>query len=121
MKAVICKNCNEEFKGRSNKKFCSSSCKNQFHNERNKEKNALFTALNKQLQKNYSVLNQTFEVYRSAPVKLDILEKQGFSVDFHTHTFNAPDGSRYTMVYDLGFKPSFDNQVQIVQLDVNMN
>lgn len=77
MKAVICENCHEEFKGRSNKKFCSTSCKNQFHNHRNKEKNALFNELNKQLQRNYSVLNQTFDIYRSSPVKLEILEKQG--------------------------------------------
>ena len=121
MKAVICENCNEEFKGRYNKKFCSSSCKNQFHNQRNKEKNALFTALNRQLQRNYSVLNQTFDIYRSSPVKLEVLEKQGFSTDYHTHNFNAPDGSRYVMVYDLGYKHSYDNQVQIVQMEVELN
>lgn len=31
-----CKNCNESFNGRSNKIFCNTKCKSDYHNKKNK-------------------------------------------------------------------------------------
>jgi|GEM_PF-1787683 len=116
MKNTTCVQCQRQFEGRANRKYCSLSCKNEFHNERNKEKNSLLIKLNKQLHRNWSVLSKMYELYRSSPIKLEILEADGFTPKFHTHTFNAPDGGKYTMIYDFGFKHHFDNHVQIVKL-----
>lgn len=115
MRTAKCINCEEDFKGRLNKKFCSSSCKNQYHNERNREKNSILISLNKTLHKNWQILDDMYRVYKSAPVKLDILEAAGFKSSFHTHTFNSPVGEKYIMIYDFGFKKHFDNHVQIVR------
>lgn len=117
MKSKECQHCGKEFKGRSNKKFCSNVCKNNFHNEVYRRSNKIVVDLDKKLHKNRSVLKDMFEVYRSSPISLDILKARGFDENFHTHTFNAPSGDRYVMVYEVGFKKSFDGQVQIIELE----
>lgn len=117
MKSKTCTHCNTNFEGRANRKFCSSTCKNEFHNDRNREKNSLLIELNKQLHKNWTLLSKLYTLYRSSPLKLEVLEADGFIPKFHTHVFNAPDGAKYTMVYDYGFKYHFDNHIQIVKLD----
>lgn len=117
MKSIECQHCGTEFKGRSNKKFCSNACKNNYHNEAYRESNQVVLNLDKKLHKNRSVLKDMFQVYRSSPISLDILKARGFDENFHTHTFNAPSGDRYVMVYEVGYKMSFDDQVQIIELE----
>ena len=117
MKAKNCTHCGSSFLGRSNKKFCSLSCKNNFHNEQYREQNMILTKLDKILHKNRAVLLDMYMVHRSSPIQLDILKARGFHPNYHTHIFNSPIGDKYTMIYDVGYKTHFDNQIQIVQLD----
>lgn len=117
MKSKTCPNCKKEFEGRRNKKFCSSNCKNHYHNEEYRNANHTVIKLNKILQKNRNILKELFKVYRSSAIPLSILEAHGFNTRYHTHQFNAPSGDKYTMVYELGYKISFDNQIQIVELE----
>ncbi|PWH85572.1 hypothetical protein [Brumimicrobium oceani] len=117
MNLKTCPNCEEEFEGRRNKKFCSVSCKNQFHNEEYRNANHTVINLNKTLLKNRVILKDLFKVYRSSAIPLTILEAHGFNSRFHTHLFNAPSGDRYTMVYEVGYKTSFDNQIHIVEME----
>jgi predicted nucleic acid-binding Zn ribbon protein len=117
MKTKECKCCGSTFEGRSNKKFCSTNCKNDFHNENYRNQNFILYKLDKILHKNRAVLLDMYTIYRSSPINLDILKARGFHPNYHTHIFNSPLGEKYTMIYDVGFKNYFDNQIQIVQLD----
>lgn len=117
MKLKVCPICEKEFKGRRNKKFCSTKCKNQYHNEEYRNANQVVIRLNKVLQKNRTILKSLFKVYRSAAIPMSVLEAHGFNMRYHTHLFNAPSGDKYTMVYEVGYKTSFDNQIHIVELD----
>lgn len=117
MKTKDCISCGSAFEGRLNKKFCSSNCKNSYHNENYRNQNGVLYKLDKILHKNRAVLMDMYTVYRSSPISLDILKARGFHPNYHTHIFNSPVGEKYTMIYDVGFKLHFDNQIQIVQLD----
>ena len=110
-----CLNCGAEFEGRLNQKFCSTKCKNGFHNERNRIENGVVIETNKTLMRNWNILKNLYNVYRSKPIAMEMLEANGFISKFHTHVMNSPRGDKYTMIYDFGFKPHFDNHVQIVQ------
>lgn len=112
-----CMYCEDEFNGRLNQKFCSTKCKNAFHNERNREKESVVNDVNKRLHKNWSILRDLYQVYKSRPIHMQILESNGYLTKYHTHTHNSPLGEKYTMVYDFGFKSHFDNQIQIVKED----
>lgn len=117
MKLKACPNCKKEFEGRRNKKFCSVSCKNQYHNEEYRNENIIVFDINKTLNKNRKILKDLFKVYRSSNVPMSLLQAHGYNIKFHTHMFNAPSGAKYTMVYEVGFKTTFDDQVNIVELD----
>jgi len=56
-------------------------------------------------------------IYRSSPAPMDVLVANGFDEKYHTHLFNSPSGDRYTMIFEIGYKVSYDNQVQIVVLE----
>jgi|SRR5690554_895291 len=117
MKIMKCPTCQNEFEGRRNKKFCSVVCKNQFHNEAYRNANDVVLNMNKILHNNRKILKNLFRIYRSSSVPISVLEAHGYNRKFHTHLFDAPSGARYTMVYEIGFKNNFDNQVNIVELD----
>ncbi len=112
-----CHVCQKEFEGRSNQKFCGMKCKNQYHNQENKLKEQQVNKINRCLHKNWTTLHKVFEIYRSAPIQKDILLAHGFDDKYHTHVHVSPNGESYKMVYDMAYKPYFDNQVQIVKLD----
>ena len=99
------------------KDFARKKCKNAFHNSENKIKEEHVKQINRKLHKNWTTLQKVFEIYRSAPIKKEILEKHGFNEKYHTHIYKSPNGESYNMVYDMAFKHYFDNQIQIVKLD----
>ena len=113
-----CVNCEKEFEGRSNQKFCSVKCKNAYHNSRIKEKEAHIIELNRVLHKNWIALSKLYEIYRSQPIKQDIARSFGFTNKYHTHIHKSPNGQQYIMVYDYGYKKHIDDQIQIVQADI---
>jgi hypothetical protein len=110
-----CTACNKDFEGRSNQKFCSTKCKNAYHNVKNKEKEAHLIETNRMLHKNWTVLGKLYDIYRSSPISIEIAKSFGFTDKYHTHVHKSPRGEQYTMVYDYGFKNHIDNQIQIVQ------
>lgn len=114
-KCILCSN---EFEGRSNQKFCSSKCKNSYHNVRNKDKESHITNLNKTLRKNWLILNKLYDIYRSSPFSMQIAQAHGFVDKYHTHIHNSPRGDNYKMIYDIGYIKHLDGQIQIVQGDV---
>ena len=109
-----CQSCEKEFEGRSNQKFCSISCKNKFHNQKNKEKESNVLHINKILHKNWTVLHKLYDIYRSSPIQNDVIKAYGVDLNYFTHIHTSPNGEKYTMVYDLGYKHHIDNQIQII-------
>lgn len=114
---ILCKTCNTEFDGRSNQKFCSISCKNRYHNTRIKEKESAVLEINKILHKNWTTLHKLYDIYRSAPIPVQVVKAHGIDMKYFTHVHHSPIGEKYTMVYDLGFKNHIDDQIQIIPVN----
>lgn len=112
-----CSTCNKDFEGRSNQKFCSISCKNKYHNQRNKERESSVLEINKILHRNWTTLHKLYEIYRSAPIPSEVVKAHGCNLTYYTHTHNSPIGEKYIMVYDLGYKQHIDDQIQIIRMD----
>jgi len=113
-----CPACKNEFDGRSNQKFCSTKCKNSFHNLKNKEKEKNINQINRVLHKNWVVLNKLHEIYRSASISIEIAKAHGFKSKYQTHIHQSPRGENYYMVYDIGFKKNLNDEIQIVQGEI---
>ena len=50
-----CLECDNEIKGRIDKKFCSDYCRNAYNNKLNKDSNNLVRNTNNRLRKNYRI------------------------------------------------------------------
>ena len=112
-----CLSCATEFDGRANQKFCSTSCKNKYHNTRNREKEAVVNRVNRILHKNWVTLHELYQIYRSSPISMEVAEAYGYNKRYYTHVHNSPMGEKYIMSYDVGYKNHIDNKIQIIVSD----
>ncbi|EDM44813.1 hypothetical protein SCB49_14615 [unidentified eubacterium SCB49] len=111
-----CKICSKIVKGRSDKKFCSSRCKNYYHVNLRKVTTKATAAIDEMLHRNRSILleclgKSTFQ----KKIKRTVLEKKNFKFQYHTHSLKNKQGKRYYWVYDFGWMPFSDDYVLVVQ------
>lgn len=100
-----CLECDNEIKGRIDKKFCSDYCRNAYNNKLNKDSNNLVRNTNNRLRKNYRIL-EAYELKegKTRTTKNSLLNK-GFDFDYITSLYTTKKGSTYFFVYDLGYLP----------------
>lgn len=109
-----CLECGDTIRGRSDKKFCSDSCRNAHHNQRNKSHNNLIRTTNNRLRKNHRIL---LELHKDEPTKVNgnTLQKRGFVFDYLTGIYTTKAGSTYRYVYDMGYLPLENNWYLLVR------
>lgn len=97
-----CKNCYEEFIGRSDKKFCSDQCRNTFNNKVKRNHEKLIIDINKILRKNRIILKQ-FNPEGKTTIRKEYLSKLGFNFRYYTHTYKSKGGNIYKFCYEYGY------------------
>lgn len=102
--ADTCAYCGETLRGRADKKFCDTSCRNSYNNEKNSDANKTMRNINRKLRKNRSILFELLpEKEETKKVQREFLRKKGFSFQFFTHIYTTKKGSLYHFVYDMGY------------------
>ncbi|MGO3182873.1 MAG: hypothetical protein ACTIJ9_08585 [Aequorivita sp.] len=111
-----CRICGKPLKGRSDKIFCSSRCKNVYHKKVRYASKIAAIEINGYLKRNYAILlevvgkNQTqIKVYRN------LLEKKGFRFKYHTHFYINSKSKMFHYVYDLAWMEFSDDEILIVK------
>ena len=112
----VCLECGELIRGRSDKKFCDDSCRNSYHNARNKDVSAYIRNTNNQLRKNHRILTE-LNTRDKTKVSRKALVKAGFDFDLHTEMYTTKSGSVYYYVYDQGYLVLENEQVLLVKRD----
>lgn len=98
-----CLGCADPVEGRSDKLFCSVSCKSAYHYERNKEKEATFyKRVDIQLKRNHRLLKH-FNSGGKATVRQELLKNAGFDPAYFTHYWRNQSGLTYFFCYDMGY------------------
>lgn len=109
MKNRPCKQCEEPFAGRADKKFCSDACRSTFHYYNALEKEEpLFKFIVRQLKTNRSILYE-FNRAGKATVRKQVLIDEGFYPKFFTHHWKAKNGNVYQFCYEYGFMKKSEN------------
>lgn len=86
-----CENCGGKFFGRSDKKYCSSHCKNKKNNDRAKIRRVATSADENRMRKNYEILHQIYEFSNGkTELPIDMLRNKGF--DFKAPSRIHTDG-----------------------------
>ncbi|MDO5656015.1 MAG: hypothetical protein Q4G27_07750 [Flavobacteriaceae bacterium] len=111
-----CLYCGEVVKGRIDKKFCDSSCRNSFNNEKNSDANKVMRNINRRLRQNRNILSALLpENEEMKKVQKDFLLKQGFTFQYFTHVYTTKKGKDYHFVYDMGYLDLGDNWFLVVK------
>ncbi|HPF09812.1 MAG TPA: hypothetical protein PKW08_10550 [Flavobacteriaceae bacterium] len=112
-----CIECGERLIGRSDKKFCSDSCRNAHNNALNRDSKNHVRNVNNRLRKNHRIL-EALNTGDKTKVKKPTLQKHGFLFDYHTSTYTTQNGHTYFYVYDQGYLPLDHDFYLLVKKDV---
>ncbi len=110
-----CLDCGEVLKGRSDKKFCSDQCRNNYNNTINREANNLVRNVHSVLRKNRKIL---CELYDSGTRKLhrDALLVSEFNMNFFTHLVETDNDSNITRYcYEYGYRDIDSEYFELVK------
>lgn len=109
-----CAECNEELRGRADKRFCSDYCRNIANNKLNKDSSALMRNINNRLRKNWRVLDELCPNEKTKTSRNKLLA-HGFDFNFFTSIYTTKKGTIYYFIYDLGYLPMDDDAFLIVR------
>lgn len=116
MEQKTCLVCKKTMYGRSDKRFCSTPCKNYYHKKLRFATKKAAIEINGYLKRNYSILlellgkNQTqIKIYRN------VLEQKKFRFKYHTHTHVNSKGKTFHYVYNLAWMEFSDDEILIVK------
>ena len=92
-------------KGRSDKKFCNTKCKNDYHNLINRKQELIFKHDKSNLQKNYKALKMYYEHSKGKDfIQIRPLLQEGFDPRFYIGTMILKNtGETVYLVYDYAF------------------
>jgi hypothetical protein len=97
-----CLDCGDIIKGRTDKKFCSDQCRNNYNNRINRDSNNFVRNVHGLLRKNRRILS---DLYTEGRIKVhkDALFALGYNFNFFTHVIETSDGRSYHYCFEYGY------------------
>jgi hypothetical protein len=112
----VCTACGAIIKGRSDKKFCDDTCRNNFNNQLRSDHTTIMRSISKSLSKNRRILkNLLSEKEQTITIKKEKLLELGFLFTYHTHTYTNQKSGTYFYCYDYGYLPLKNNFYLVVR------
>lgn len=111
-----CLACDKPIKGRSDKKFCDDSCRNNYNNELKSISNNQIRNVNNALGKNRRILEELLpEGKDMVKTTQEKLLQKGFLFKYVTHLYTTKEGKVYYYCYDYGYLPLDNDWFLIVR------
>jgi len=116
MEKKKCRSCQKEFLGRTDKKYCSTKCKNHYNYYQRKNTQKITRRIDKILHRNYEILKMLLPSNKSR-IKYDrlVLEQAGFQFNYHTSTYTNSRNKTYYYLYDIAWMAFSTREIMIVQ------
>ena len=108
-----CLHCNDEFVGRTDKKFCCDQCRNSYNNQVKRDHERYILEINRALRKNRMILKQ-FNPEGKTTIRKEYLTKMGFNFKYFTHEFTTKNNNTYKFCYEYGYLPLPDDKILII-------
>jgi len=99
-----CLDCNEEILGRSDKKFCSDQCRNNYNNRQKADSTNYVRNVNGILRKNRRILEE-FNPNGKMKIHKDKLSSKGFDFGYFTSIYKTKTDNIYYFCYEQGYLP----------------
>ncbi len=113
-----CTNCkNYNVVGRSDKKFCSVSCKNVYHQKLRNYSSNVTRKINTILHRNHGILSEVLSSKKNKiKVKRMLLVNKKFQFDYHTHHITNSQGKTYHYLYNTAWMSFSNDEVLIIRV-----
>ena len=97
-----CLDCGDTIRGRTDKKFCSDQCRNNYNNRLNRDSNNFVRNVHGLLRKNRRILA---DLYDEGKVKVhkDALFALGYNFSFFTHIIETSQGHKFHYCFEYGY------------------
>jgi hypothetical protein len=112
-----CRQCGHNLRGRVDKKFCNDHCRNAFHFDLNRGRDAIVRQVHTVLLRNRRILRKLFG--RRCKVTRDELLLEGFHFAYHTHQLQKRPGVVEYFCYEFGWRELRQNQVLLIVSGAN--
>lgn len=116
-KCMICK---EPIFGRIDKRFCSDSCRNRYHNSLKSLESMYLRRVNYILRRNRRILLESFHEGQDAVYYQHLLNK-GFNYNYITNYQINESGSTSYYCYDIGYTYHSNLEIRLLKRDIESN
>ena len=110
-----CQQCGQETWGRSDKKFCSLTCKNTYATATRRTTRDAVVEIDGYLHRNREILAMIMGEVSKVELDRVVLTRTGFRYDYHTGTYLNKEGKLYRLVYDFAWMDFSDQKVLVVR------
>lgn len=117
MTAKNCLACERPIKGRTDKKFCDDSCRNNYNNRLNSDETPLVRNINNVLRKNRRVLKELLSGMEKKVLVIDKLKlvEKGYHFEYCTEHYITKENEQYYYCYDYGYRPLDEEKLMVVK------
>ena len=107
-----CLDCGDILRGRTDKKFCSDQCRNNYNNRLNRDSNNFVRNVHGLLRRNRRILS---DLYTEGKVRLhkDALFALGYNFSFFTHIIETSDGKKFQYCFEYGYCESDEDFIEL--------
>jgi hypothetical protein len=112
-----CLACERPIKGRTDKKFCDDSCRNNYNNRLNSDATPLMRNINNILRKNRRILEELLAHLDKKTFVIDRhkLVEKGFQFEYFTEHYTTKENEQYYYCYDYGYRIIENEKVMAVK------
>ena len=110
-----CLDCGDTIRGRTDKKFCSDQCRNNYNNRLNRDSNNYVRNVHGLLRKNRRILADLY-TEKKIRVHKDALFALGYNFSFFTHIIENSSGYKFHYCFEYGYRETGDD---FLELSVN--
>lgn len=117
MTAKICLACERPIKGRTDKKFCDDSCRNNYNNRLNSDETPLVRNINNVLRKNRRVLKELLSGMEKKVLVIDKIKlvEKGYHFEYCTEHYITKENEPYYYCYDYGYRRLDEEKLMVVK------
>jgi hypothetical protein len=112
-----CLACDRPIKGRTDKKFCDDSCRNNYNNRLNSDATPLIRNINNILRKNRRIMEELLSHLEKKVLVVDRqkLVEKGYQFEYFTEHFTNKENEQYYYCYDYGYRAIDSEKVLAVK------
>ncbi|WP_344828182.1 hypothetical protein [Rurimicrobium arvi] len=101
----LCLRCARPMRGRTDKRFCSSRCRNLFNNKRKAGNRLLIRQINNALLRNLEILSALLAAeYHGIRLDRQQLAEKGFDFRYSTASRFSQRGNYYCFIYEYAYR-----------------